>query len=189
MFAWTKLLKYGSPIIVMAIIVSVVVGYVTTKENQIRELKDELGVAESRILTDTLIFESKSVVVVIDSTKVRQQTRRIKRLRDMLLKCSELSSDINITEADSILDDVVADPYNKIIEFDSTKAWGPYRITFHAKVDCGKEVAVITFGKYFPQLKPQKRFGFGIFIGSGVTGGGKFDFMLGVGLTYRIKSF
>ena len=189
MFDWTKLLKYGSPIIVMAIIVSVVVGYVTTTQNQIRGLKDELGIANSRVLTDTLIFDSTSVVVILDSTKVKQQARRIKRLRDMLINCAELSSNIDMAEVDSILDEVIIDPCNKTIEFDSTKAWGPYRITFHAKVDCAKEVAMIKFGKYFPQLKPQKRFGFGIFMGSGVTGGGKFDFILGVGLTYRIRGF
>ena len=189
MFDVSKLLKYGSPVIVMAIIVSVVVGYVRVKENQIRTLEDKLGIAEAQVLTDTLIFDSTDVVVVVDSAKVKQQARRIKRLRDMLEKCADISADIDITEADSILDNVINEPCNKVVTFDSTKAWGPYRISFNVKVDCSDNTGQITFGKYFPRQKPLKRLGFGIFIGSGVTGGGKFDFMLGVGLNYRIRDF
>ncbi len=182
----TTLIGIGFIVLVIASAVT----YVIMKERKIRQLEDELAVVESQAKTDTLIFDSTSVVVFVDSAKVKQQAKRIKRLRDMLLKCAETLSDstVDIVIVDSLFDDVLNEPCNKILEFDSLVVWGMNRVTFEISVDCGKETAEMTFGKYFGQPK-QKRFGIGLFTGAGIGYNRKPDILVGIGLTYRIKSF
>ncbi|HHA19537.1 MAG TPA: hypothetical protein ENK70_07515, partial [Methylophaga sp.] len=112
-------------IIVGILAITFIIGYVVMKEKQIRQLEDELAIAESQPQSDTLDFDLTSIVIVADSAKIQEQERRIKWLRGKLQEYANSYTDstisgIEIDEITAVLDSALSEPCNKVIEFDST---------------------------------------------------------------------
>lgn len=175
----------GIGFLVLVIIAGVY--YAVSRERKIDRLEGELSTALAEVKTDTVSFDSIHTVVTVDSAKVKQQEDRIIWLRRKLSEKVPDVETLEVTTIFNVLDEALAEPCNKVIEFDSLIVWGMNRITFYSEVDCGKETAKMTFGKYFHPPR-QKRFGVGLFIGGGIGYNRKPDILVGIGLTYRIKS-
>ena len=162
------------------LLVVLIVGWVTVKENQIRQkenrirqLEDDLAVAESQVLIDTLIIEAIKVVETVDTVYFTHD-RVIDRI-DTLIQVRN----------DTIYAEIIR---SGTAYFDTLLTPGRNRINLNMEFDYPEPQLRLMAGYSFYQ-KPQKRFGFGILIAPGITADGKFNFMLGAGLTYRIKSF
>lgn len=153
--------------------IALIIGYVVLKERQVRQLEDELAIAESKILVDTLIVESTKVIEKVDTAYVARD-RVIDKI-DTLIEIQNDTVYAHITKSGTAYFDTVLTP-------------GRNRIKLNMEFDYPEPQLRLMAGYSFYQ-KPPKRFGVGLFIGSGITGQRKFDFILGVGLTFRIRSF
>jgi len=160
-------------IIVSVLAIAFIIGYVVMKEKQIRQLEDELVIAESQILVDTLIVEATKVIEKVDTIFISY-------------------SDV-ITDIDTLIE-VRNDTVYAYIEksgtayFDTTLTPGRNRIKLNMEFDYPEPKLRLMAGYSFYQPQP-KRFGIGLFIGSGIGYNRKPDLLIGVGLTYRIRSF
>lgn len=157
----------------IVLVIAAAITYVIMKERKIRQLEDELSIAESQVLTDTLTIEAVKVVERVDTVYFTND--RIIDKTDTLIQ---------------VRNDTV---YAEIIRsgtafFDTTLTPGRNRIKLNMEFDYPEPQLRLMAGYSFYQ-KPQKRFGIGIIMAPGITADRKFNFMLGVGLTYRIKSF
>lgn len=157
-----------------------IVGWVVARENlirqkekRIRQLEDELAVAESQVLIDTLTIEAIKVVERVDTVYFTHD--RVIDRTDTLIQVRN----------DTVYAEIIR---SGTAYFDTTLTPGRNRIKLNMEFDYPEPQLRLMAGYSFYQ-KPPKRFGFGLFMGSGITADRKFNFMLGAGLTYRIKSF
>jgi len=153
--------------------IALIIGYVVLKERQVRQLEDELAIAEAQVLTDTLTVEVTKVVETIDTVYVTHD--KVIDKTDTLIEVRNDTVYAYIEKSGTAYFDTVLTP-------------GGNRIKLNMEFDYPKPQLRLMAGYSFYQ-KPPKRFGVGLFIGSGITADRKFNFMIGVGLTFRIKRF
>lgn len=160
----------GIGFIVLVIIAAVT--YAITKERQIRKLEDELAIVESQVLTDTLTIEAIKVVETVDTAYV---------IRDKVI---DRTDTLVMVRNDTVYAEILR---SGTAFFDTTLTPGRNRIKLNMEFDYPDPQLRLMAGYSFYQ-KPQKRFGVGLFAGAGIGYNRKPDILVGIGLTYQVKS-
>jgi len=203
MFALGKILKFGStPAVILVgafIFIQILLGQKDNLKNEVDKLRYQIG------------FQETVKNALEDSIRVLADYEPIPDTFEIIIPVPTPEE----TKPDTALTDSTHTPY---VKFDFREQWESYYRENCAGIIEFKDSTIWDNGKgaivegrlYYPFIASdnrnwllispagdwsyseppkQKRLGFGIFAGSGVTGKSKFDFMIGIGLNYQVISF